>query len=418
MAQHCKQLIFLGDGMGDRPVDSLGGLTPLEYQRTPALDFLAAGGECGLMYPIRPGMPAGSDTAHMAILGYDPFKYYMGRGPFEAKGVGLDVQAGDLAFRCNFSTLTDGVISDRRAGRIKQGTDQLAQLLNEAFVEGLEGVKVIVKESVEHRAALVLRGEGLSAEIGDADPHEVGVPPLEVKPLPGAEEDPAAQRTARIVNEFVRRGHEVLAKAPVNAERAQQGLPVANVLLPRGVGTAPNLKPFSEEWGLNGALIVEVDLVRGLGMYLGMNLVNVPQATGGADTDELAIAEAVVSALESHDFVLCNIKAPDLAGHDYSPRAKCEAVAKVDRAVGYLLDHLDWKQHVMMLGADHCTPCALGDHSGDGVPVAFYGYGTRPDYVQTYGERPCATGSLGKIGRNDVMYLLGNLAGTIHKFGA
>ena len=147
MSHSVKQIIFLGDGIGDRPVAALGGKTPLEYQETPALDLVARGGECGLMYPIRPGLPAGSDTAHMALLGYDPYKYYMGRGPFEAKGVGLDVRPGDLAFRCNFATLTDGLVTDRRAGRIKSGTDQLAAALNEAFAGGLEGVQVIVKEA-------------------------------------------------------------------------------------------------------------------------------------------------------------------------------------------------------------------------------------------------------------------------------
>ncbi len=418
MAHGVKQIIFLGDGIGDRPVPALGGKTPLEYQETPALDLVAREGECGLMYPIRPGLPAGSDTAHMALLGYDPHQYYLGRGPFEAKGVGLDVRPGDLAFRCNFATLSDGIITDRRAGRIKSGTDQLAQALNEAFADGIDGVQVIVKESVEHRAAMILRGEGLSMHVTDADPHEVGVPPWDCKPTPGAEQDPAAQRTARVVNEFVRRSQEILSRAPVNVERVAQGLPPANVLLPRGVGTAPHLQPFSEQWGLSGAMIVEVDLVRGLGMYLGMDVVQVPGATGGADTDEMVLAQAAVAALAEHDFVLCNLKAPDLGGHDSTPEAKCAAIAKVDRAVGYLLDALDWDEHVLMIGGDHCTPITHGDHSGDAVPVAFYGHGVRPDYVTQYGERPCSQGALGRFLAADVMYLLGNYAGTIHKFGA
>ncbi|HEY3396048.1 MAG TPA: 2,3-bisphosphoglycerate-independent phosphoglycerate mutase [Armatimonadota bacterium] len=418
MSSSVKQIIFLGDGIGDRPVPALGGLTPLEYQATPALDLVAKGGECGLMYPIRPGLPAGSDTAHMAILGYDPYKYYMGRGPFEAKGVGLDVRPGDLAFRCNFATLTDGIITDRRAGRIKSGTESLAQALNEAFADGIEGVQVIVKESVEHRAAMVLRGEGLSMLVTDADPHEVGLAPLACAPLPEAAGDPAALKTARIVNEFVRRNQEILAAAPVNVERAAQGLPPANVLLPRGVGSAPHLAPFGEQWGLDGALIVEVDLVRGLGLYLGMDIISPPEATGGMDTDEIAMAKAVVAALEDHDFVLCNIKAPDLGGHDSTPDGKCAAIAKVDRAVGYLLDALDWNQHVIMIGGDHCTPITVGDHTGDGIPVAYYGHGVRTDSVEHYGERPCAQGSLGRILGADVMYLLGNYAGTVHKFGA
>ncbi len=418
MASSIKQIIFLGDGIGDRPVPALGGKTPLEHQATPALDLVASGGESGLMYPIRPGLPAGSDTAHMAILGYDPATTYTGRGPFEARGVGLEVRPGDLAFRCNFATMTDGLITDRRAGRIKSGTDELAAALNEAFAGGIDGVQVIVKESVEHRAAMVLRGEGLSMHITDADPHEAGIPPGEVTPTPGHEGDPEALRTSRIVNEFVERNQAILAAAPVNQERVAQGLGPANVLLPRGVGTGPHLAPFAEQWGLRGALIVEVDLVRGLGLYLGMDVVTVEGATGGSDTDEIALAKAAVAALADHDFILCNIKAPDLGGHDSLPDAKCAAIAKVDRAVGYLLDTLDWNHHVMMIGGDHCTPITSGDHTGDGVPVAFYGHGVRPDYVTSYGERPCATGSLGRILGADVMYLLGNYAGTVHKFGA
>ena len=161
-----------------------------------------------------------------------------------------------------------------------------------------------------------------------------------------------------------------------------------------------------------------MDLVRGRGLYLEMDVVDVPGATGGADTDELAIAQAVEKAWADHDFILCNIKAPDLGGHDGDVAAKMAATQKVDRAVGYLLDHLDWTQTVMMIGADHCTPILVGDHSGDGVPIAVCGQGVRPDDVTTYGERACAKGSLGHIVGADVMPLLTNYSGNQHKFGA
>jgi len=404
--------------MGGRPVPSLDGHTCLETQHTPALDALAAGGECGLMDPIRPGLPAGSDTAHMAILGYDVFKYYTGRGPFEARGVGLEIRPGDVAFRCNFASIEDHLVKDRRAGRIKDRTDELAAAISEAFADGIEGVQVMFKESVEHRAVLVLRGEGLDHRITDVDPHSEDAVLHECQALPEAAENPAAQRTAHIVNEFVRRSREVLEASEVNQQRQANNLPPANVVLPRGVGTAPHLKPFTEQYGLRGAVIVEVDLVRGLGMYLGMDVIDVAGATGGMDTDEIAIAEAVCQAWQGHDFMLCNIKAPDLGGHDGDVEQKMQAIAKVDRAIDYLFNKLDWAQTVMMVGADHCTPIAVGDHSGDAVPIACYGHGVRPDGVDRFGERSCAAGSLHRIRGSDVMSILLNYAERIEKFGA
>ena len=418
MHESSTQVIFLGDGMGGRPVASLDGQTCLEAADTPALDEVARGGECGYMDPVRPGIAAGSDTGHMAILGYDPFEYYTGRGPFEAKGVGIDVEPGDLAFRCNFATAEDNIITDRRAGRITEGTDKLATAVNDAFRDGIHGIEVIFKESVAHRAALVLRGEGLDPRVTDVDPHEVDVEVPLCQPLPEAAGDPAAEQTAWVVNEFVQRVQEVLAGHPVNQQRRSAGLLPANIVLPRGVGTAPHLKPFSQQYGLSGAMIVEVDIVRGLGMYLAMNVLDVPGATGGLDTDEMAIAEAAVAAAADHDFILCNIKAPDVGGHDGNAEQKMAAIEKLDRAVGHVLNNLDWNESVLMIGADHCTPISVMDHSGDAVPIAFYGRGVRPDDVQSYGERPCAHGSVHRIRGLDVMNILGNYAGTLHKFGA
>jgi len=418
MSSECKCIIFIGDGMGGRPVPSLGQRTTIEAASTPALDAIAARGESGYLHPAGIGVPIGSDTAHMAILGYDPFTYYRGRGPFEAKGVGIDVRPGDLAFRCNFSTLQGRVVTDRRAGRIKSGTDQLAQAINEGLRDGIEGVEVIFRQSVEHRAALVLRGEGLDHRVSEVDPHEEDTDYWECRPLPEAADDTNAVRTARIVNEFVARSSEILQDHPVNKQRAAEGKPMANAALPRGVGTAVDLEPFELKYGMTGAMIVEVDLVRGLGTYLGMDVIDVEGATGGADTDEYAIAKAVEAAWADHDFILANIKAPDLGGHDGEPLQKIQAIEKVDRAAGYLLDALDWGRTALLLAADHCTPCGLKDHSGDAIPVAFCGYGVRPDAVVSYGERACAAGSIGHIQGPDVMRVLSSFAGRAHKFGA
>ncbi len=418
MSSDCKMIIFIGDGMGGRPVESLGGKTTIEAANTPNLDAVAAGGESGYLHPAGYGIPVGSDTSHMAILGYDPFTFYRGRGPFEAKGVGIDVLPGDLAFRCNFSTLEGNVVTDRRAGRISSGTDQLAAAVREGLKDGIDGVEVIFKESVEHRAALVLRGENLDHRIGEVDPHVEGVDYWECVPLPEAADDPNAIRTAKIVNEFVARAHEILDAHPVNQDRKAKGLPPANAALPRGVGTAVDLEAFEAKYGLTGAMIVEVDLVRGLGAYLSMDVIHVDDATGGADTDEMAIAKAVVDAWADHDFILVNIKAPDLGGHDGDAAAKIASIEKVDRAVGYLLEALDWSRTTMMIAADHCTPCSMMDHSGDGIPIAVIGYGVRPDGVTEYGERACAGGSVGHITGPDVMRMLASYAGRAHKFGA
>jgi len=417
-----KIVMVLGDGMGGRDVPSLGGRTCIEAAHTPALDTVARLGASALMYLASPGQPIGSDTAHMALLGYDPLRYYRGRGPFEAAGVGLAMQPGDVAFRCNFTTVDDNdLITDRRAGRIKSGTDQLAAAIMEAFRDGIEGVQVLFKESVEHRAALVLRGEGLDYHVSDVDPHDVGMPWAECHPTPNCppEDLPRAERTARIVNEFVARAHEVLESHPVNLARRAEGLPPANAVLPRGAGEAVDLAPFaSRHDGLRGAMIVEVDLVRGLGEYAALDVLHVEGATGGRDTDEMAIAKAVAEAWKSYDFVLCNIKAPDLGGHDHDPQQKIEAVEKVDRAVAYLLDTLDFSHTALMIGADHCTPVTVGDHTGDAVPVAFYGCGVRTDSVDTYGERAAAAGGVGQISGGDALILLRNFVGRIAKFGA
>lgn len=417
MTRSGKGIVFIGDGMGGRPLPELDGKTTLEAQDTPALDLLARGGECGLMDPISPGRPAGSDTAHMAILGYDPFDYYRGRGPFEARGVGIEVQPGDVAFRCNFATVDGRKVVDRRAGRIKSGTDELAAAVSES-VGQLGEVQCIFVPSVEHRAALVLRGEGLSHEITDVDPHEDCVEYWDAKRRDDAEDPERAQITANLLNEFVRRAHEILERHPVNRARREAGELPANIILPRGAGTAVHLQSVQERYGLRSAMIVEVDLVRGLGEYLKMDVIEVPGATGGQDTDEIAIATAVAKALEDHDFVLANIKAPDLGGHDGDCQMKMAAIAKVDRAIGYLLDNVDFAATTILLTADHSTPCAVGDHSGDPVPVAFYGLGVRPDDVDSYGERPCAKGSIGRIRGMDVMPLVTNYIGAGKKLGA
>jgi 2,3-bisphosphoglycerate-independent phosphoglycerate mutase len=421
-----KSAFIICDGLGDRPVASLGGKTPTEAANTPTLDKLAAGGAVGLMYPIAPGIVAGSDTAHLALLGFDPFECYTGRGPFECAGIDMDVRKGDVCFRVNFSTVYDddshekptvdpetgalkAVVQDRRAGRIDEGTDKIAEAL-----DGLEidGVKILFKESVAHRAGLILRGEGLGQNVSDVDPHAVGEAIWVAKG-----EDPASEKTAAVLNKFVAKSYEILKDLDVNKQRVAEGKLPANVALPRGVGTAPDLGDFNERNGVKSACIVETGLIRGVGIYLNMDIVDVEGATGGLDSDLQAMAKAVVNALEDHDFVMCNMKGPDIAGHDGDADAKAKVIEIIDGAVKTLIDEGP-EDLLLALTGDHSTPIDKGDHGGDAVPFLLHGPGVKPDAVTSFGEGPCGTGSLGTfIGRN-VVPILTNLMNVQPKFGA
>ena len=414
-----KGVIIIGDGLADRPVPELDGRTPLEAADTPSLDRVAAQGECGQMDPIAPGIRAGSDTSHLAILGYDPFKVYTGRGPFEVLGIGMEVRGGDICFRCNFSTIegdlqltdsgfTGAKVIDRRAQRIAEGTHDLAQAVDGMKIED---VTCLVKESVEHRCALILRGPGLGAKVSDIDPHEEDQPPhLAVG------EDEASKKTARILNQFTLKSWEILKDHPVNKQRLAAGKLPANIITARGAGLAPHLEPFAQRYGIKGAAVVETGLIAGIARYLEMTLPDVPGATGGADSDELALAKAIIAMLEDHDFVLCNFKGPDLGGHDSQPMPKIAAAVKLDNLVAYVLDHAPAGLHIAV--ADHATPISFGDHTGDTVPLAICGPNVRPDSVRSFGERAVVSGGLSRIRGSDIMNILTNLMGTQEKYGA
>ena len=408
-----KGLLLIADGLGDRPVPAMGSKTPLEYAATPTLDRLAREGECGLMDPSAPGIRAGSDTAHLAILGYDPHKVYQGRGPFEALGIGMEVRGGDVALRCNFSTVDAEMrVIDRRAGRISEGTAELTRAVNGVEIEG---VQCFFKESVAHRGALVLRGEGLSPHITDADPHADGERVQRAQPL--NPDDAAAARTARIVNAFVQLSYERLKDHPVNRARIEQGLPPANIILPRGAGVAPHLEPFPHKHGITAVAVVETGLIRGIARFVGMDTLDAPGATGGVDTDYLSIADTLAQALRQYDFVLCNVKAPDLCGHDRNPQLKAQVIEQIDALVARLLTQYTEPFYLIFTG-DHSTPCSVGDHSGDPVPVLLHGPDLRGDEVLRFHEYACAKGALGRLRGGDLVNILTQLMGVQEKFGA
>ena len=400
------------DGMADRPLGELGGKTPLEAAQTPNMDRMAKLGVNGIMDSIKPGIRPGSDTAHLSILGYDPYEVYTGRGPFEAAGVGVEVRPGDIAFRCNFSTAdANGVITDRRAGRIREGTAQLAETLNTMIVE--EDVEVIFKESTGHRAVLVLRGEGLSDQISDADPKHDG---KKVKNVVALDDSPEAERTAIILNKVIQKSYELLKDHPVNIKRQQNGEPPANIVLPRGAGAVPNADPFNEKYGVKSACIAETGLIQGIAQIVGMDIIEVEGATGGVDTNLDNITSSILqNASLDYDFLLINIDGADEAGHDGNLEEKVEFIEKVDAVIGKVMELEDV---YFILTADHSTPISVMDHTGDPVPLVIRGPDVRVDQVNQFHERAAATGGLSRIRGSDIMNILMDLMNRSTKFGA
>ena len=416
MCWRLKAILFIGDGMADRPVKELGWKTPLEVAKKPALNSIAKNGICGIMDPIAPGIPPGSDTATLALLGYDPFKVYSGRGALEAVGFGLEILPGDVAFRCNFATVgEDFVVLDRRAGRIaNEDAAVLAESLQKVKLES-GAVNFLFKNTVQHRAVLVLRGRGLSPNVSDSDPEKVGEKVREVKPLDGSAE---ARFTAEILNELMEKFHSVLKAHPVNKMRVKRGLPPANVILCRGAGTVPKVRAFPEIYGVSAACIAAVPLIRGVCKVAGMNLINVKGATGTVQTDFMAKAKSAVEALRRYDFVFLHVKATDVASHDGNAKQKIAAIEKIDEMLAFILEKVDVNATYLAVTADHTTSTSTGKHEGDPVPVAITGPYVRSDDVEKFDERSCAKGGLNRIRGVDLMPTLMGLLGKTKQFGA
>ena len=411
-----KGLILIMDGMGDRPIKEFGNKTPLEAANTPNMDKMAAEGITGIMDSIAPGIIPGSDTAHLSILGYNPYEVYTGRGPFEANGVGVDVLAGDIAFRCNFSTVDeDLIVTDRRAGRIKEGTKEIVDELNKMVLEDYPDVKIIFKESTGHRAVLVLRGEGLSGKVSDADPKVEGNKPKEVKPL---DDTPEAAKTADILNKLVVKTYEMVKDHPVNVKRIEAGEPPANIVIPRGAGEVPSVESLNDKYEVNSACIAETGLIMGIGRFAGMDVIEMEDVTGGIDTNLYNIRDTIVDQVKNsdHDFFLINIDGADEAGHDGQTVEKKEFIEKVDEVV--MSELIKLEDVYIFLTADHSTPISVMNHSGDPVPVLIRGPEVRVDDVCEFSDVACAKGGLNRIRGSDVMNIMMDLMNYAHKFGA
>jgi 2,3-bisphosphoglycerate-independent phosphoglycerate mutase len=406
-----KILIIVMDGLGDRGCKELNGLTPLQATDTPNLDWFTKNGIAGTCDTVDIGMRPGSDTSHLSILGYDTLEVYTGRGPFEAAGIGLIGKYGDVAFRCNFSTCDENMnITDRRAGRIDK--PDTTDLINSLKGMRIDGIEIIIKESTEHRAALILRGPGLSPEVTDVDPHAEGP----VSKSKGKTQE--AEFTANILNRFVKEAHEILKDHPVNKKRIAEGLPPANIILPRGAGSFPNIQSFPEKYNIKAACVAGVGMIKGICGVCGLDVIDLPSdCTGGYSSNFISKAKVAMEALKEYDFILMNVKAPDVCGHDKDPKRKCEVVRRLDEMAGYIRDNFR-DDLVIVLTADHSTPCSLGDHSGDPVPITVYTQGNVKDDAAEFSESGCAHGRIGRIRGKYIVPMCMDLADRVDKFGA
>lgn len=397
-----KIIVAIADGVGDRPNPELGGLTPLEYANTPHLDQLAKEGMTGIMDLMSPGITVGTDMGHLILFG-NPSENYPGRGPMEAAGVGLDLQPGDVAFRCNFATRGDNrIVVDRRAGRIRERTEELAALINGLQIED---VTFLFKEATEHRAVLVMRGPGLSAKVTDSDPKAPndGHPFKEVLPKDNTEE---AKKTARILNEFLEKIYPLMDEHDVNVQRRAEGLLPANFVITRGAGQFSVIDRLGEQFGYTAAVVAGEDTVLGVGRLSGYDVYTEESFTGNMDTNVQQKAKKALEMIENHDLVYVHLKVTDVKGHDNKPFEKAKGIELYDELVGILMENRP-ENTIIALCADHSTPCEKGEHSGEPVPIVISGPGIRRDVVDKYDEVSCASGAINRIkGREFVWTLL------------
>lgn len=386
-----KIAMIIMDGLGGLPLEP-GGPTELEAAHTPNLDALAAQSALGLTIPVGPGITPGSGPGHLAIFGYDPVEYDIGRGVLEALGIGFDMRPEDVAARGNFCTVdSDGVLTDRRAGRLATETSrELAALLRTIRVDGAQFFVETVKE---HRFALVMRGEGLSDALSETDPQKVGVPPLPVRAL-----RPDSESSARLVNRFVDEARRLLADRHP-----------ANMILLRGFARYPAIPTFRERFGLRAAAVAVNGMYRGVARLVGMTILDVG---GESVTDEFAALERNWG---DFDFFYLHVKQTDTAGESGDFWRKVRAIEEVDAQMPRLMA---LEPDVVIVGGDHSSPAVLRSHSWHPVPTLLYSRRARADGIAQFGERACARGSLGVLPAKHIMPIALANAGRMAKYGA
>lgn len=415
-----KHIIILGDGMADLPVERLGGKTLLQYAHIPMMDLLAREGRCGRLITVPEGFPPGSEVANTAILGYDLNKVYEGRGPLEAASIGYEMADDDFAIRCNIITLDNGKIITHNGGNLEtQDADVLISYLNDTLAkpinerEGVERVKFIT--GIQYRHLLVIKGG--NKHIICAPPHDHPNEewrPLLVQPEQKSVDDPSRltpQQSADLINELILKSQELLAQHPFNIERAKRGERQANSIWPWSGGYRPSMQTLMEQYPQvkSGSVISAVDLIRGIGHYAGLKIVEVEGATGLADTNYEGKAHAAIEALRHDDFVFVHVEASDEAGHDGDLELKLKTIEYLDQRLIAPIYHevRQWEEPVCIaVLPDHLTPVEMRIHVGQPVPFLIWHRGIQPDEVQQYDEVSCVSGSYGLLKLQEFMQTL------------
>jgi len=383
-------VLLVIDGLGGLPHPETGK-TELETASTPNLDRLLEKGECGLIVPVGPGITPGSAPGHLALFGYEPTEYEIGRGVLEALGIDFELRPGDVAIRGNFCTVDrQGLIVDRRAGRIS--TEECRRLCLVLSRIAFDGVETFILPVREHRFAIVLRGEGLGDKVSDTDPQKEGLPPLPARAL-----SPDSERTARLANEFVSRARELLREDHT-----------ANMVLLRGFSRLPSLPSLGQKFKLRPAAIAAYPMYRGLSRVVGMEVL----PTGPSPREEI---ETLKEHFERFNFFFVHIKGADLAGEDGDFERKVKVIEEVD---GLLPQVLGLGPEVLVVTGDHSTPALFKGHSWHPVPCLLYSRWCRPHGEGKFGERTCARGTLGVFPAVGIMPLALAHAGKLTKYGA
>ena len=397
-----KYIVVVGDGMSDYPLEQLGGNTPLEKADTKSMDFIAKNGRCGLLKTIPEGFEAGSDVANLAVLGYDPKVYYPGgRGPLEARSLGIKLKDSEIAIRLNLINETDGMIKDYSAGHI---SDEEATVLIEELDKELGTTDIKFYPGRGYRHIIVLSGK-YSEEIICKPPHDIHDCPVSEN-LPKAK-TVEGEDTAKILDDLIEKSREILQNHPVNKKREGGGKLPANLIWPWGAGRSKEVPSFNEMFNLKGALISGVDLLKGIAATLGMEVVEVPGATAYLDTNYEGKADYAMEALERNDFVYIHIEAPDEAGHEGLLDNKIEAIENIDkRVLARILDGMKGREFTIGILPDHATPLSVKTHTHDPVPFAIYSTVREGDSVERFTEKSAEKGSYGLRNGTDFINLL------------
>ena len=402
-----KYLLILGDGMADYPVDELNNKTPLQVANKPNMDMIATKGRNGLLKTVPESLTPGSGTAILSVLGYDPTVYYTGRGPFEAAARNIKLNQNDVAYRCNLITEKQGKLVDYSADHI---TSSEAEELIETLKDKMEKRnEVEFFSGLGYRHFLILRNYVYNEIVECTPPHDaIGKNVSDVLPKAKTKQ---TMKVAYLLSRMIVKSKQVLEDHPVNVARRRSGKRPGNMVWPWGGGKTPVMPSFKEKFGVDAAVISAVDLVKGIGIYAGMKVIEVPGATGLYDTNYEGKADFALKALESSDMVFVHIEAPDEAGHSKDCNLKVKTIEDLDkRLLGRILDGLN-EECVVAVLPDHPTPIKIGTHTRDPVPFAIYSPKIEGDVVKHFDEDSAKKGNLGAIVGDEFMSVfLGRVA--------